>query len=246
MPHDVFISHSVTGKSTANAICNELESVGIRCWILPRDMAIGIPLDQSVAITIASCKIMVVVFTEYAALSDRVERQIGNAFNSGVVIIPFRTESSALVGSDSPANEPVHWLDALTPEMGARLRSLCDLVRGLLLRPGNAAPVLNTLMIGERVAARQSHSESVAGLHRYGPTDGEEQLSKPSIVPESSDSDWPANARPVVEQNPEGITGLSGRQPYRKSTSSAIKALLLILTPLLVVLGIGFWRTKTH
>jgi len=144
---------------------------------------------------------MIVVFTDYACRSDRIERQLETAFNSGVIIIPFRTESNALVGVSESPLDSVHWLDELTPEMGTRLRSLCALVRGLVLRQRNNASVLNTLTIGEQI--------------------GED------------------------EQKPKEIAESSRRQPRQTSTMGVIKALLLTLTPLLVVLGVGFWRTKT-
>ena len=150
MPHEVVISHSIDGKSTADAICNELESVGIRCWILSRDLNIGVSLDQSIAKAVASCRIMIVVFTEYASRSDRIERQLESAFNSGVIIIPFRTEPAAIGNLSESPLDSVHWLDAITPEMRTRLRSFCDLVRSLLFRKRNDAPVLNTLMIAEQ------------------------------------------------------------------------------------------------
>ena len=188
MPHDVFISHSTNGKLTANAICSELEYVGIRCWILPRDLNIGIPWGQSIANAVASCRIMIVVFSDYACRSDRIERELECAFNSGVIIIPFRTESAALVSLSESPLDSVHWLDALTPDMGTRLRSLCVLVRGLLFRERNDAPVLSTSMIAERIGG---------------------------------------NAR-------------------QTSKTGVVKALLLTLTPLLLVIGVGFWRTKAN
>lgn len=186
MPHEVVISHSIDGKSTANAICNQLESIGIRCWILPRDLNIGVPLDQSISTAVGACRVMIVVFTEYAGRSDRIERQLECAFNSGVTIIPFRTEPAAIGNLSESPLDSVHWLDALTPEMRTRLRSLCDLVRSLLSQKGNDAPVLNTLMIAERI----------------------------------------------------------GRNARQTSKKGAVKALLLTVTPFLLVLGVGFWRTK--
>jgi hypothetical protein len=41
MPAMVFISHSSKGQATADAICSHLESAGIKCWIAPRDIAVG-------------------------------------------------------------------------------------------------------------------------------------------------------------------------------------------------------------
>ena len=126
---------------------------------------------------------MIFVFADYARRSDRIERQLECAFNSGAIIIPFRTESVTLVNLSESRLDSVHWLDALTPEMGTRLRSLSALVQGLLFRQRNEAPVL--------------------------------------------------------KESPR-------RQPRQKSTMGAIKALFLTVTPLLLVLGVGFWRTKTN
>ena len=252
MPHDVFISHSTNEKLTANAICNELESAGIRCWILPRDLNIEIPCDQSIANAVASCRIMIVVFADYACRSDRIERQLECAFNSGVIIIPFGTESTALVGLSESPLDSVHWLDALTPDMGTRLRSLCALVQGLLFRQRNDASVLNTLTIGEPTEIQRLPSDRVAELHRFSPTENEGQLSKHDTVAASPDSDLAGNSQSTVpqiggnEQKPKEIAESSRRQPRQTSTMGAIKALLLTLAPLLLVLGVGFLHTKTN
>ena len=129
---------------------------------------------------------MIVVFTEYASRSDRIERQLESAFNSGVTIIPFRTEPAAIGNLSESPLDSVHWLDALTPEMRTRLRSLGDLVRSLRSRKRNDPPVPNTSTIAERI----------------------------------------------------------GRKARQTSKTGAVKALLLTVTPFLLVLGVGFWRTK--
>ena len=200
MPHDVFISHSTAGKLTADAICNELESLGIRCWILPRDLKVGLSSDQSIANAVASCRIMIVVFADYASRSDRIERQLESAYNNGVMIIPFRSESTEMVSASESTPDSVHWLDALTPETSSRLRSLCERVRELLRPQTNDAAVPNKLTSDE--PARGSEQEPIE----------------------------------TVEPSP--------RQPGQPSRMGPTKALLLIMAPLLVVLGVGFWRTK--
>lgn len=47
MAHDVFISHSSKDKQVADAMCNKLESSGIRCWIAPRDILPGMDWTES-------------------------------------------------------------------------------------------------------------------------------------------------------------------------------------------------------
>jgi len=39
--HDVLISYSHKDKTIADAICNQLESNGIRVWIAPRDIDVS-------------------------------------------------------------------------------------------------------------------------------------------------------------------------------------------------------------
>src|ERR1700738_1390409 len=41
MAHDVFISHSTRDKTVADSVCSTLESVGIHCWMAPRDVRPG-------------------------------------------------------------------------------------------------------------------------------------------------------------------------------------------------------------
>jgi len=39
MARDVFISHAYKDERVAGAVCQELESAGVRCWIAPRNIA---------------------------------------------------------------------------------------------------------------------------------------------------------------------------------------------------------------
>jgi hypothetical protein len=251
MPHDVFISHSTAGKLAANAICNELESVGIRCWILPRDLHIGVPWDQSIANAVAGCRIMIVVFANYAGRSDRIERQLECAYNSGVIIIPFRTEANATVSLlDSPL-ESAHWIDAVTPEMRMRLRALCDLVQGLLYRQSNDASGPSAWAIAHPHETRRLCKDRVAELPRLNPIKNEEQLPSRDTVSEPSESAAGGNLQSAVEeigqgeQQSQALTEPPRRQARQKPKTSITKALLLTLTPLLAILGLGFWQTRT-
>ena len=47
MPSMVFISHSSKDRVTADAICAHLESAGINCWIAPRNIEPGAPLEST-------------------------------------------------------------------------------------------------------------------------------------------------------------------------------------------------------
>jgi len=252
MSHDVFISHSIAGKLTANAICNELESVGIRCWILPRDLHIGVPWDKSIANAVTGCRIMIVVFADYAARSDRIDRQLESAFNTGAIIIPFRIEDIAAVSLlDSPV-EPEHWIDTMTPEMRARLRALCDLVQGLVYRQSDDASGLNTWTIGHPQETRRLCRDRVTELPCLNPVRNEEQLPSADTVTESSDAAVAGHSEAALEeiapteQQPQEPPEPSRRLPRRRPPMGVTMALLITLTPLLAVLGLGFWHTRMN
>jgi hypothetical protein len=243
MPHDVIISHSTAGKLTACAICSELESIGIRCWILPRDLNIGMPWDQSFANAVTSCRIMIVVLADYASRSDRIERQLELAFNNGVMVIPFRTE---VASEAQPSQDSAHWLDMVTPEMAQRLRSLCDLVRGLLFRQTDAHLPAKTLAM-EREEIPLLSTESLTDPSQGVTTTDKVPLPANEATGELTASEPERNSLPAfsgAEESELENDGRTIRQPAKTSKRRPIRALLLTLLPFAIVCGVGIWHTK--
>ena len=141
MPSKVFISHSSKDKPTADAICNHLESAGIRCWIAPRDIAVGSDWTEGIMRGIDACRVFVVVFSDHANDSEHVRREVAKAFSLGLAVIPFRTEAVAPNRSLSYYLETVHWLDAITPPLQNHLRTLTEQVKQLLGNSQQPAPI---------------------------------------------------------------------------------------------------------
>src|SRR5258708_33331003 len=112
MSVDVFISHSNKDKNIAEAICHQLETGGIRCWIAPRDIEFGADWTAGITQGIASCKVFVLVFSDSANTSDHVRREVAKAFSLGLAVIPFRTEEFFLIMRRPSSFAPFHWLDA--------------------------------------------------------------------------------------------------------------------------------------
>jgi hypothetical protein len=246
MPHDVIISHSTAGKLTAYAICSELESIGIRCWILPRDLNIGITWDQSFANAATSCRIMIVVLSDYASRSDRIERQLELAFNNGVMVIPFRTEGHLVAREAQPSQDSAHWLDVVTPEMAQRLKSLCDLVRGLLFRQTDAHLPVNTLAM-EREEIPHLGTETLTPPPQGNTATDKVRLPTNDAAVESPSTESKENSLPAftgVDQNELEKDGGTLQQPAKNSKWRPIRALLLTLLPFAIVCGVGIWHTK--
>jgi hypothetical protein len=132
VPYDVFISYASPDKTVADAVCARLESAGIRCWIAPRDVVAGRPYGEAIIDAIREAKVMVLVFSSNANLSDHIPKEVERAVSNGVAILPFRIQNVAPGKSLDYFIGSVHWLDALTPPMEKHLDNLAATVHKLL------------------------------------------------------------------------------------------------------------------
>src|SRR5256714_15290798 len=82
MAHDVFISHSSNNRPIANAVCAALESIGIRCWIAPRDVLPGRSYSGEITRAIQQSRALVLIFSEHSNNSEQVLREVQLGANS--------------------------------------------------------------------------------------------------------------------------------------------------------------------
>ena len=173
MAHDVFISHSVKDKTTADAVCAMLESNGVRCWIAPRDVTPGMEWGECIIDAIEECRIMVLVFTAHANDSSQIRREVERAVNHGVVILPLRLEDIIPAKALEYFIGNVHWLDALTPPMESHLTSLAGTVKMFLARLSlrDAVPILPVPVapLKSEVAEPAPPPKTDAGPHESPP-----------------------------------------------------------------------------
>jgi TolB-like protein/Tfp pilus assembly protein PilF len=140
MESKVFISHASKDKPIADAICEQLESEGIKCWIAPRDIEAGSDWTEGIIRGIDSCRVFVLVFSESANASEHVRREVAKAVSLGLAVIPFRTEEVNPSSSISYFLGTVHWLDAITPPLPKHLKALTERVRQMLASSQRSAP----------------------------------------------------------------------------------------------------------
>jgi hypothetical protein len=133
MPHDVFISHSKDDKPTALALCNKLESKGVRCWIAPRDVTPGVEWGAAIIEAIEGSRVMVLIFSLKANNSKHVHREVHRAFAKNLTVIPIRVENAKPTGTLEYYLGSVHWLDAMTPPLEKHLETVAKQVKALLL-----------------------------------------------------------------------------------------------------------------
>ncbi|HZC34311.1 MAG TPA: TIR domain-containing protein, partial [Chthoniobacterales bacterium] len=132
MTPQVFISHSSKDSVVADAVCRQLESAEIPCWMAPRNIEYGSDWTEAIMRGITACRIFVLVFSENANGSGHVRREVAKAFSLGLQVIPFRIEDTLPKNSLSYFLETVHWLDAVSPPLEMHLNSLTERVKIML------------------------------------------------------------------------------------------------------------------
>jgi hypothetical protein len=140
MAHDVFISYSSKDKTVADAVCVKLESQKIRCWIAPRDMPPGQSWAATIIEAISESKVFVLVFSDGSNKSGQVAREVGEAVDSGIPIVPLRIEDVELSREMRYYIKSIHWLDALTPPIERHLQKISESVQALLSIEGEEQP----------------------------------------------------------------------------------------------------------
>ncbi|MCC6424403.1 MAG: toll/interleukin-1 receptor domain-containing protein [Phycisphaerales bacterium] len=137
--HDIFISHSIKDKESAEAVCAALEQAGLRCWIAPRDVLAGVNWGSAILGAINSSRAMVLVFSSHANHSPHVLREVERAVHHGVPIIPLRIEDVPPADALEFFISVQHWLDATTGPLESHLDALIATLHRLLAESPRAA-----------------------------------------------------------------------------------------------------------
>ena len=132
MAHDVFISYSTKDKTVADAVCAKLESQKIRCWIAPRDVPAGQPFAASLVKAIRASSVIVLILSQGSNQSTHVLREVGEAVDSGIPILPLRIEDVNPTDELHYYIKSIHWLDAMSPPLERHLEKLTASVQALI------------------------------------------------------------------------------------------------------------------
>jgi len=144
MAHDLFISYSAKDKVIADPVCATLEGMKIRCWIAPRDVPPGQTWASALVEAIGASRVFVLVFSDGSNNSPQVFREVGEAVEKGIPIIPFRIEDVQPSKEMGYYIKALHWLDALTPPLEKHLQKLGDTVQALLVTAREERPPAET------------------------------------------------------------------------------------------------------
>jgi hypothetical protein len=132
MPHDIFVSHSSTDASVAQAACEALEESGLRCWIAPRDIAPGKTWSGAIVEGIEGGRVLLVVLSRHANESLEVVREVEHASRQKKHLLALRVENVGPTGALGYFLSANQWLDAFPQPLQPRLAALVRAVRSLL------------------------------------------------------------------------------------------------------------------
>ena len=141
MDIDVFISyHTNSSLNIVKAIVNRLESEGIRCWYAPRDVK-GL-YSEDIVEAIESCRVFLLILNRPASESLDVVNEINLGIqrlrqHEDMAFIPFHVgdESKEMSRSLKYYVSALHWIDAMTPPIYARIDELAVRIGAVLSKP---------------------------------------------------------------------------------------------------------------
>ncbi|MBR3307188.1 MAG: BspA family leucine-rich repeat surface protein [Lachnospiraceae bacterium] len=146
---DVFISYSSKNKNVADAIVNEFEQNGIKCWYAPRDILPGQAWVSAIREGLESSAVLVLVYTPESNDSRQVMNEVALAFNAGKTIVPFRLSEDQMNDELEYYLTRVHWLDAISEPLSKYITELREYIEVILQKVPEKTEAGKTEAAGE-------------------------------------------------------------------------------------------------
>ena len=220
MAREVFISYRKEDKASADRICEALERDNIKCWIAPRDIAVGREWAAAIVHALKACSSFVLVLSSNSKNAKQISREAELADNAGLPIITVRIEDVEPPPELQYFLGNVQWLDAFGANSDAAMDQLAEVVRERAGSPVASVDVVTAEPIETSARARVAAASASVSA---GPLDtGAPQLSESR---ESSSS-------PVLLEAPSA----SRAQRQALSPYVIVSALAAI-----AVLGVVIW-----
>ena len=107
----VFVSYAGADSAIANALVEQLERMGIACWIAPRDIVPGCLYADCIIDAINQTAVMVVVLSRHSVASPHVGKEIERASSKGRAIISLRADEVSLTRAMEYFLSESQWID---------------------------------------------------------------------------------------------------------------------------------------
>jgi TolB-like protein len=128
-PTHVFISYATQDASVANAVVRELERIGLKCWIAPRDVVPGALYADEIVRAIDDAKVVVLVLSESAIASAHVGKEVERASSKRRRIVVLRTDSAPLTRAFEYFLSESHWIEVRSEGIETAAAKLADAIQ---------------------------------------------------------------------------------------------------------------------
>jgi TolB-like protein/Tfp pilus assembly protein PilF len=128
LARDVFVSYASQDAAIADAVVDNLERQGIKCWIAPRDVTPGSQYADEIVGAITDAKVFVLVLSEHAVASAHVGREIERAASKRRRVIALKTDAAPLTRSFEYFLSESQWIDVAALGMPGALAKLTQAV----------------------------------------------------------------------------------------------------------------------
>jgi hypothetical protein len=138
MAYDVFISYATAQKPLAFQLTEQFEGSQVRCWIAPRNIVSGVVWVDAIMEAIQSSRLMLVLLSNEANKSPQVMREVSQAVEVGIPILPVLVEDIRLSPRMWFWLNSIHWYNAFDRPADHRYEELMSTVK-ILLSGGTVA-----------------------------------------------------------------------------------------------------------
>jgi hypothetical protein len=161
LSHVVFVSYASQDKPAADLICKLLERAGIKCWIAPRNIPLGVDYTISILNAIDSSRVLLLLLSRASDNSPHVRRELERCVSKRIPILPVQIEPiEALSLPLEYFIRPYQWLDATTPPLESHVSQLTSSISQLT---GSGTDAGHELQVGlVSVVSRKSSVEPSA------------------------------------------------------------------------------------
>ena len=150
--HDVFVSYASQDVVVANSIVENLERLGLNCWIAPRNVAPGSLYADEIVGAINDAKVVVLILSAHAVASPHVGKEIERACSKRKRIIVLRTDSAPLTRAFEYFLSESQWIDVSTSGMPSALTKLAAAVGYVSAAAPQTIPSPRTGGVAKRAA----------------------------------------------------------------------------------------------
>jgi TIR domain len=123
---DIFISHSSKDAELCDSLCSYFEEREIKCWMGPRDTAVGKNYAESIVNAIRNAKLMIVLFSKNANKSKHVAYEVERASHYNLHIVPFKVDDSLPTNKLELFLSSVHRLEVKNGNPGSYFHELYE------------------------------------------------------------------------------------------------------------------------